>query len=188
MQEIHKIGCVQTALIPRGWIEIPQKPDMLSDNWSRTFKLQANKSIEMSFYYRGMPVDKKSSTRLKEIIESKPARDNDEKLTPPEIKAMEVVMGYMNAGDNQYTNPSTNGREAPVFDLTHALTRHVNGKTVLFVQGAFKNGKHYAGIFYSADSSGQVIEEFMIHTPNKHLLNEHLEYFEIVLGSINWTR
>ena len=186
MKEINKIGCVSSATIPKGWVELPRQPDLLSDNWVRTFKFEANKSIEMSFYYRGMPVDKESARYLKNLLEAKPATTGDEKLSPLEIKTMEVVMGYMNAGDNQYTNPSVNGREAPVFDLTHALTRHINGKTVLYVQGSFKNGKNYAGIFYIADSTGQVIEEFMIHAPNKHILKEQLEAFEKVLDSLRW--
>ena len=177
----------QSISISDGWFELPQQPDPMAEGWRRTFILTGDSDVTMAFSYRGNPVDKSSAEALREILTAKPAAIGDEKLTPQEIILLRDVMDYETAGNNQYTNSAKPGAPGgPVFDLIETSTRRVVSRTVLYIRGSLRSGRQYAGIFYDADSSGQVIEEFVIHAPSKKELKEHIGKFETALSTIAW--
>ncbi|MBX9695375.1 MAG: hypothetical protein K2Z81_23525 [Cyanobacteria bacterium] len=196
MPEVTNVGVVEKATIPNGWFELPRPLDPFADGWNRSFTLHSNPRVEMSFRYRGIALDRESAREFKEVLETKRADKDDEKLTPREIRNLQVVMGYETAGDNQYTflASSLSSRSAahlssvrqPVFDLHSAVTHRIKNKTVLFVEGQFRSGNFYAGIFYGTGSGCEFVEEFMIHAPTQELFKKFSTQFHDVLKSFVW--
>ncbi|MDZ4837443.1 MAG: hypothetical protein SGJ27_26960 [Candidatus Melainabacteria bacterium] len=185
--EVEDIGCVKFARFPDRWLALPQKPDPLTDHWTRVFARADNFKIEISFYYRGMPIDDDTAKRFNDLVTSRTVGAVPEKLSPIEIKDLQIAMGYNHAGDNQYTNSNMPGAaNGPIFDLAEVSAKRVAGRTVLYARGDFNSGTHYAGIFYPSDSTGRVIEEFMLQAPDKVLLKQHLPAFESIIETFVW--
>ncbi len=185
--EVEDIGCVKFARFPDRWLALPQKPDPLADHWTRVFALADNFKVELSFYYRGKPIDDQTASQFADLVSHRSVGNVAEKLTPLEIKNLQIAMGFNHAGDNQYTNSNMAGTtNGPIFDLAEVAAKTVSGRTVLYARGDFNSGTHYAGIFYPSDSSGRVIEEFMLQAPDKVLLKQHLPAFESILKTFVW--
>lgn len=187
MIQLSEIGGVQSISISDGWFELPQQPDPMTEGWRRTFILTGDADVIMAFSYRGNPVDKPSAEAFREILTAKPAANGDQKLTPQEIIRLRDVMDSETAGNNQFTNSGKPGTQGgPVFDLIETSTRRVVSRAVLYIRGSYRDGRQYAGIFYDADPSGQMIEEIMMHAPSKKELKEHISKFEAALTTIAW--
>ncbi len=194
MPEVTNLGVIKKATIPNGWFELPRALDPFEDGWTRTFMLQSNPKVEMTFSNRGNFLDRESARAFKEVLETKSG--NAHKLTPREIRDLQVVMGYETAGDNQYTflASSLSSRSAahlssvrqPVFDLHFAEIRSIKGRTVLFVEGKFQSGNLFAGIFYCSGAAFDVVEEFMIHAPDQELFKKFSKQFHDVLKTVVW--
>jgi hypothetical protein len=185
--EVEDIGGVKFAKFPHGWLALPQKLDPLAENWHRVFARAENLRIELTFFYRGFAIDDQSAKTFQDVISNKKVGAVAEKLTPLEIKGLSISMGYNHAGDNQYSNSAMPGNTGgPIFDLAEAAAKPVGGRNVLYARGDFNSGTHYAGIFYPTDSTGRVIEEFMLQAPDKVLLKQHLPAFESILKTFIW--
>lgn len=191
MKEFILPGAVKKASLPNGWVLLPSEPDTgdFGERWERIFISLFDEGVEIRFFYRGQPVDPESANFFKRLMVDKPALNGPEKLTPQEIVGLQTVMGLNNAGNNQYTNPQlASSADGPAFDLSEAATRHFSGRTILFIKGKFKSGFHYAGIFYNADESGQMIEEALIQANSSKKLNKYMGEFEQTLANLEWSQ
>ncbi len=190
MKELENIGSIAKTSMADGWVEMPREPDVFTDTWSRSFTLAFDPSVELLFFSRGLPVDPDSAAFFKEVTSLKPAHGADDKLTPQEIIRLQVIMGFENAGNNQYTNTKPLGDpDGPAFELKEAACRRIGDHTVLYVRGKFVHGKHYAGILYNAaERSGLVFEEVMIQASSSRKLQDNMYHFEHVINNIDWLK
>ncbi|MBY0548181.1 MAG: hypothetical protein K2W95_12880 [Candidatus Obscuribacterales bacterium] len=188
MQELENIGSIKRTTLNDGWIEHPRQPDEFSDSWSRTFTLAFDPSVELIFFCRGTSVDVESAAYYRQLGSEKPALSGDEKLTPQEIIRLQMVLGYSNAGNNQYTNPKQAGEPGgPAFDLKEAFCRRVDSRMVLFVRGKFVQGKYYAGILFLAEETfGRVVEEIVLQATSNRKLQDNLYHLDHAANSIKW--
>lgn len=188
MKELEKIGSIAKTSMADGWVEMPREPDIFSDSWSRSFTLAFDPAVELVFFSRGLPVDPDSAAFFKQLTDDRPGHTSDDKLAPQEIVRLQVIMGFENAGNNQYTNAKPLGEpDGPVFELKEAACRRIGDRTVLVVRGKFVHGKHYAGIFFNAaEKSGLVFEEVMIQAPSSRKLQENMYHFDHVINNITW--
>lgn len=196
MPVVNNIGMVNQATIPTGWFELPRQPSPFEESWTRSFTLNSNPQVELTFRFRGNEIDKTSATTFKELLQARFDSNDQTPLTPTEIRELQVVMGYETAGDNQYTflaSPLSSRSSAhlasvrqPVFDLTCAFIRQVNHRAVLFVDGKFKSGNLYCGAFYVSSHNDRIVEEFMLHAPSQQLFKLALKHFDSVLNSFVW--
>ena len=188
MKELENIGAIKKTSLLDGWVEFPRQPDEFADSWSRSLTLAFDQSIELVFFCRGIPVDPDSAAFYRQLVTEKPALTGDEKLTPQEIIRLQVILGYNNAGNNQYTNAKPLGDPAgPAFELKEAACRRVKERTVVYVRGKFVHGKHYAGIFFNAQAHNNLLfEEVIMQASSSRKLQDSLYHFEHVTNNINW--
>lgn len=188
MKELENIGSIKRATLNEGWTEFPREPDEFSDSWSRTFTMAIDPTVELIFFCRGTSVDADTADYYRWLTGEKPAFNGDEKLTPQEIIRLQLVMGYSNAGNNQYTNPKQFGEPGgPAFDLKEAYCKRIDSRTVLLIRGKFASGKHHAGILFLAEETmGRVPEEIILQTTSSRKLQDNLYHLEHVANSIKW--
>lgn len=187
MREILNAGAIQRTSLPEGWFEKVNKPDPLSQGWTKSFSLSFDPSVEIVLFSRGESLDQDSANYFKNLLAQKPAAAGDEKLSPQELVQLQSVLGFNSTGDNQYTNPNSSASGfGPAFEIKEACTRTLNKRTVLFIKGVFSHGKHYAGIFYPADSTGKLIEEAMLQAPSSRKLKDNFYHFQHLSDHIEW--
>lgn len=76
--------------------------------------------------------------------------------------------------------------EESEFQIEKAETRDLNGKTILWVEGRWKDAPYRnATIFVNADGSGRVVQEVSCFAAEQEY-QEYAPVFEHILGSLEW--
>ncbi len=187
MREILNAGAIKRSSLSEDWMEKLNEPDPFFEGWQKSYALTLDPSVEIVLFYRGTPIDKSYAEYFQNLLRIKAAQTVEEKLSPLELVQLQVLMGFESTGNNQYTNPNrAESGYAPAFDLKEAFTRRIKNKTVLYVSGTFSHGKCYAGLFYSADPAGIIIEESMMQAPSTIKYNENFHHFQNLMDHIEW--
>lgn len=179
---INNIGAIASLELPSGWEERSAQPQGLGSRWERRYAPRGFDEVELVFSYRGVPIDEASRKVFAYILSQAPREVSRE-----EILALRTVMGVATVGDNQMTNPNQPGTlEGPAFVLDAASTLKVNNKSVLCVDGSFRNGAIFAGIFYPAGTAGMIVEEMFLQSRTEEEHRKYLPVFFNCIKSIAW--
>lgn len=151
--------------------------------WERLYKPNVSPSVELIISYRGVPLDEAS----RKVVSFLFKQGEKDALSEEEILALRTVMGVATNGDNQITNKhDPNSIDGPVFSIQDLSVRSVSGKMVLKVEGRFKNGRFYTGMFYQAGSEGKVVEEFYLQSPSVEDFDKYHSVFQEIVSTIVW--
>ncbi len=189
--EVSQDGAIKSFTLPSGWSAGDNASGGIGQRHIERFNPPLDKSVEISVYYRGLPISDPGAGAFQDILKAKPAAQRPEMLTADEVRKLQEAMGTMTIGDNQYTNPSTNPRYAPVFHVNAAYTTRLNGKTVLGVEGSFvdETGKRindYTGYFIDRDGNGKNIQEIFYQAPPDKYPRYLLKFKDSLKNNLEW--
>lgn len=183
--EYGNIGAISKVEIPQAWSDKHSSSSArIGLAWERRFTSGGLERVEITFRYRGVPIDEASRKVFNFLL----AQGKLESLDREQILALHTVLGVATIGDNQYTNHSEPGSlEGPRFEVQSASVEQISGKNVLRVTGEFVNSLYYDGVFYPAGVGGRVVEELFLQAPTvvKELGQIKADY-QSVLDSISW--
>lgn len=181
-------GPIKALDIPTGWNRTTEFTDPVGSVIK--FSPGLGKSSLNSLEHQ-QPISQKAQEAFSKLLEDNANLAKPKMLTPDQIRSISEVLGDRHMGDNQYTNkapyPSPN---SPLFKLTNAQLKSVNGHTVLEVEGSFmdQNGKpteFYQGILSPSKNSGK-INEFFLAAPDRDELIQHDHAYRKAVRSIEW--
>jgi hypothetical protein len=190
--EIHDFGSIRKIVAPPGWKKIVDKPTSIGTRVGELFHPVEDVDVNISAFYRGMPVDDKSAQALAGMVLAHMPAGQSRSLSEDEIKSLATVMGFSTVGDNQYTNTSPKGsRDFPAFHLTSAAIVSLNGRTVLKCRGNFQNekavpGTDYEGYFFASKGSPSQIEELFFQAPTRGKFLRYQADWEKCLKTLEW--
>ncbi len=182
--KLENVGTIREFSLPDDWYEQTDKVGSVSGlRWERLFVPAARDGAELFVSYRGVPLDEGSRKVFTFMLK----QGERGALPVEEILALHTVLGVATTGDNQYTNKNpADSIDGPTFNLLTARLVTVGGKVVLRVDGKFKNGRFYSGIYYPAGAEGRIVEELFLQTRNMDAYQKYNAQFETVLNSIAW--
>lgn len=181
-------GPIERITFPAGWCQYATAYSGVGLRRCETFGPAENKTASISVFYSGLPVSERGAHAFSGVLAAKPAINCVEEVGPRQIRLLSEAMGKWHVGSNQHTNVLKNRK--PAFYMSGAFTRRVNNKTVLAVEGMFvdESGnsiESFSGVFASADSEPQRIEQvFLLTAPGQ--LHKYSKEFQQTLDSIRW--
>lgn len=180
--KIENVGTIREFTLPANWQERSGGSGM-GVRWEKMYQPNAAPSVELIISYRGVPLDEAS----RKVISFLFKQGEKDSLSEEEILALRTVMGVATAGDNQITNKlDPDSIDGPVFSIQDLKVSSVGGKMVLKVEGKFKNGRLYTGMFYQAGSEGKMIEEFYLQARTLEDFDKYHQVFDEIISSIKW--
>ncbi|MBA4026662.1 MAG: hypothetical protein C0473_00320 [Cyanobacteria bacterium DS3.002] len=150
---------------PAGWLKSKPHPSQADNSSLESFSPPGNPDVTLNRYYRGHELNDQSAAAFRNILEKKPATNQEQLLSPSEIKALSQVFGQSSVGDNQYSNSTKSGTSAsPAFELDVAYTKQIKGKPGVVVEGRFVDAdgtpqKEFIGAFIDSTGTGKVVQE-----------------------------
>ena len=180
----EKIGAIKEVDLPDNWIanQSATTPNV-GLAWQRVFSPRSDESVQLTFKYRGVPIDEASRKVFNFLL----TQETPGELGKEEILALHTILGVATVGDNQYTNKSEPGSlEGPRFRLDKVFVENISEKQILRVQGEFSNSMKYDGVYFPAGVGGTIIEEVFLQAPNAYKFDAHKSDFQTVLNSISW--
>ena len=187
-------GPISDIDLPSGWRQRESSFGSIGLSSNETFSPPGDNGTTIGIYSNGLRAGSESAKAFLDLLKNKPAEDGPQRLTADEIRSLSEIMGRYQAGDNQYTNSGK--YRPPAFEITSAYTMQLNGKTVLAVEGNFKDGnktdaqgravtRQYKGIFADTDGTGSRVEQVFLSTA-PGTLHQHVREFNETLDSIKW--
>jgi hypothetical protein len=165
--ELLNEGQVKFIAIPHGFVECPQPSREMDVRFLRTFKSSDDERVELAFFYRGAPMNKFIGTDFRNILSSPP-----HELSSEEIESIQLVL--------------RDASEPDWFDLTSARTDVLQGKTVLLIEGTWKNSHLYnLGIFIDVDGTGCTVQEIHYTAP-LDVREKYAAIARAAISSIEW--
>ncbi len=179
---LENIGAISRIDLAGNWHEKTEGGGKIGLRWERIFSPNTAPTVELGFSYRGMTLDE-ASRKVFSFLRKQGEKD----LSIEEIMALKTVLGVATTGDNQYTNsnPETS-LDGPLFHLDSIRLSPVANKLVLRVEGRFKNGRFYRGIYYPAGVEGRIVEELFLQSLNPEHFQKYAQAYEDILKSIVW--
>ncbi|MBP9090156.1 hypothetical protein KBI23_03945 [bacterium] len=150
---------------PAGWIKSKTPFSQAGNSSLESFSPPGNPDLTINHYYRGHELNDQAAESFRNILEKKPATNQEQLLSPTEIKALSQVFGQASVGDNQYSNSTKSGTSAaPTFELDVAYTKQIRGMPGVVVEGRFvdANGtpqREFIGAFIDSTGTGKVVQE-----------------------------
>ncbi|GEM_PF-916681 len=180
--KIENIGAISSFTLPANWQERSGGSGM-GVRWEKLYQPNVAPSVELIISYRGVPLDE-ASRKVITFLFKQGVKD---RLSEEEILALRTVMGVATNGDNQITNKNDpDSLDGPVFSIQELSVRSIVGKMVLWVEGRFKNGKLYVGMFYQAGSEGKMVEEFYLQSSSLEHFDKYHPSFNEIVETITW--
>lgn len=167
---INNHGQIKSMSMPSGWTEQSSTSSSGGGIGSRSFRVfnpQDNKDVEITLFYRGLPISEDAGNNFKKILHE-PAH----KLSKEELEQLDDVLSELG-------NPA-------VVDLFSVATEDLNGKRVLRIAGEYKKKQNrFDEIFIDADGSGRAIQEIYYLAPKDVYQRYEKQAFQ-AFTSINW--
>jgi hypothetical protein len=183
-------GPIADITLPSGWTQGEQSYGAIGQSSNEVFSPAGDATTKLGIFYGGLPVGEDAARAFRDVLAQKPANDGAQPLSPDEIRSLSQVMGRYQAGDNQYTNSGQ--YRAPAFDMRNAITMQVNGRTVVAVEGSFRDARgnalrDFVGIFADSDGSGQRVEQVFMSTAPGQMANRSKDFIDTI-NSIVWKK
>jgi hypothetical protein len=161
---------IDALTIPRAWQKEVNEPSFGEVAKSLSFFPPDGEGTALALYDRGFPIASSEAQRFQSILDKEP-----HVLSPAEISTLNAqVLGTV--GDRS------------AFQINKAETKVVNGKTVLAVDGEWKEGgKKFHGLFVPKDESAREIQEVYFEGQEPHY-SKFLPDARQSMQSIKWNR
>jgi hypothetical protein len=159
---------IDALLVPNEWKKEVNEPKFGEVAKRLSFFPPDGHGTELSLYDRGYPIANSEAQQFQAILNKAP-----HKLDPAEIAMLDSqVLG--NIGDRS------------AFQINFAETLTVKGKTVLAVDGEWKEGgKKFHGLFVPKDTGAREIQEVYFEGQEPHF-SKHLPDARQAMASIEW--
>jgi hypothetical protein len=165
--ELLNEGQVKFIAIPQGFVECPEPARDVDVRFLRRFQSADNDKVELAFFYRGAPMNKVIGADFRGILSAPP-----HELSAEEVESIQLVL--------------RDASEPDWFDLSSARTDLLQGKTVLLIEGTWKNSHLYnLGIFIDVDGSGCIVQEIHYTAP-LDVREKYAEIAKAAISSIEW--
>lgn len=158
-------GQIASMPVPSGW-ELRTGYTLPAGAGLTEYHPHINDDIRLNSFYRGYRIDEESAQKFKECLAQPP-----HELQQSEIQGLRAVL-------------DTKGYD---FDLRSAKTVDLNGKKILWVEGAWQDAEHTNAqtIYVDSDGTGSAVQEISYSAPAKDY-NTYLEEARKSLTSIQW--
>lgn len=190
--EITNFGSLKKIVGPPTWKKIVERPTGVGTRVGELLHPPEDVNVNINAFYRGLPVDETVANMFSLMLSAHIGNNESRNLSPDEIKALRMVMGFSTIGDNQYTNSAQKGqRNYPVFNLTAAALVNLNGRTVLKCRGNFQNdngvpGTDYEGFFFPSRNTPTQIEQLFFQVPTRGKFLRFAGDWEKALRTVEW--
>jgi hypothetical protein len=165
--ELLNEGQVKFIAIPQGFIECPEPARDVDVRFLRRFQSEDNDKVELAFFYRGAPLNKVIGADFRSILSSPPHG-----LSAEELESIQLVL--------------RDASEPEWFEMSSARTDVIQGKTVLLIEGTWKNSQLYnLGIFIDVDGTGCIVQEIHYTAPID-AREQYAAIAEAAISSIEW--
>lgn len=183
-------GPIADITLPAGWAQSEHSFGAIGQSSNEVFSPAGDATTKLGIFYGGLPVGEDAARAFRDVLAKKPANDGVQPLSADEIRALSQVMGRYQAGDNQFTNSGQ--YRAPAFDLRNAITMQVNGRTVVAVEGSFRDARgnamrDFVGIFADSDGTGQRVEQVFMSTAPGQMANRSKDFIDTI-DSVVWKK
>ncbi len=175
MQQIKKTGTQKDKIsmlnqgqivrldMPAGWVQSPEKHTLPATANFVEFHNEKTPEAKVCTYFRGHRISPSAGKTFKSLVKAAPHKLSQEEF----LQLGEVVRDKAKDKD---------------FELKKSETINLNGKTVLLVEGTYREIKQSAhAIFIDAEGSGEVVQELFYQAPTASYplyLNEVEEAFK----------
>ena len=186
MSENHKVteeGSIKRLSMPKHWQQaMPDFSDdraMIGAPMLTEYNPAGDRATKMCYWNRSFGGTKESAEtamNFNRVLSQEPHH-----LSQQELKSLQNIIG-----NGVYANTDS-------FDIVHAETKKIHGRTVLAVESAYKDspsqpqGRRSYGVFIDADGSGRYIEQVYFAAPERAYqanLNEAVD----CINSIRWRK
>lgn len=161
---------IETLLVPNEWKKEVNESNFGEVAKSLSFFPPDGHGAALALYDRGYPIANSEAQQFQSLLGRPP-----HKLNPAEVATLNTqVLG--NVGDRS------------AFHINIAETKIVNGKTVLAVEGEWKEGgKKFHGMYLPKEGSAREIQEVYFEGQEPHF-SKHLPNAMDAMSSIEWKR
>lgn len=208
-EKFENLGVIKSIDLPGG---------LLKSNESQPFlgtltKFYAPRGTDTEFgflQHTGRQVDQASADTFHKMLKDHPNLTAplyiyNEASGPPTqqqrdfMAKLSTVLGATTLGDNQLTST---GSRTPAFHLESARLETINGKTVLAVDGWYRqkddqgnwktepdgtpSKRRYSGIFIDGDGAGKAAQELYLLSGQEAQFNKYNQQYKKSLQSIKW--
>jgi len=163
-------GQVDSMVFPLGWVAgEPAENPGIGSRWFREVYREDSPETSICFFYRGLPVADGPAEAFRSVL-SRPAHS----LSEDELKSLTRIL--------EHKTPL----ESDLFKLTSARTEDWNGKTVMIVEGEYKESDdRIFEIYVDADGSGRFVQEIFYQAPSEQFL-KFADEAQSALLSVKW--
>ncbi|MFA7339942.1 MAG: hypothetical protein WC028_24405 [Candidatus Obscuribacterales bacterium] len=186
MSDNHKVteeGSIRRLEMPKHWQQA--MPDMSNDKamigapMMTEYNPSGDPATKMCYWNRAFGGAKESpdtAIAFNRVLSREPHQLNQQELT-----SLEHIIG-----NGVYANTDA-------FEILHAETRKIHGRTVLAVESAYKDnqsqpqGRHSYGVFINSDGTGRYIEQVYFTAPQE-AYRANLKEAVDCINSIKWRR
>ncbi|CAN5575910.1 hypothetical protein BH11CYA1_BH11CYA1_21030 [soil metagenome] len=186
MNENHKVteeGSIRRLAMPKHWQQA--MPD-ISDNKSMIgapmlteYNPEGDRATKMCYWNRAFGGTKESTetaANFTRVLSQEPHHLNQQ-----ELKSLQNLIG-----NGVYANTDS-------YEVLHAETKKIHGRTVLAVESAYKEnpsqpqGRRSYGVFINSDGSGRYVEQVYFAAPER-TYNSNLKEAVDCINSIKWRK
>ena len=167
MNEINNLGQIARMQMPATWKESAKEESKVAGSSYREFTADGKPDSKFCFFYRGRRMSEASSKAFHDLL-SKPAHV----LSSAELKSIGEVLDAK--------------ADASVFNTLSARTEDLNGKSVLIVEGRYREKQvdTYA-VFVDSDGTGSAVQEMFYQAPKADFMARLKEAKES-LKTVRW--
>jgi len=198
--KIENYRYIKSFQLPNGWRE--EKPVTgIATSIVRSFSPPGNTAVKLEFFYRGLPLDEKSSKSFRGALKLAPRlmfdNSSTNKLESSDARLicdLEGVLG--NVGNNQISNTET-GFSGPSFSLDRLDALIWNNRPLLAARGWFidpesaERRSAFCGFFIDANPNEKncSVEEIYLEAEAEaeDLYLQYMPELEKCLHSIEWS-
>jgi hypothetical protein len=162
-------GQVKLLVLPSHWREVEEIPEgpVMHGPETRTFLLDTHPGVRLCFYFRGCPLPVPDAKAFHALLRL-PAHE----LSADELEAVSMVI--REASEPEY------------FELELLRTQKLKGKTILVMEGLWKEHKLCdLGLYIDADGTGAIVQELHYLAPPESYENYRSLVLEL-LSCIEW--
>jgi hypothetical protein len=164
--KIRNHGQIDSLEVPEHWEEAALSREPLDTHSVRMFHPADDEKVQLRLIYRGRPESEEDGRRFAYCLDLPPHA-----LSGAELD--DLVSVFREQGELE-------------FQISAAQTMILNGRTVLWVEGSWRDDVYWCGTVYiDADGTGRVVQEVTCFAPIGSLDSQR-ETFKRIFESIVW--
>jgi len=163
-------GQIDSMIFPVGWVAgEPAENPGIGSRWFREVYREDSPETSICFFYRGLPVADGPAAAFKGVLARPPHALSDD-----ELQSLSRILEHKTPLNSE------------LFEMTSARTEDWNGKTVMVIEGQYKESDdRIFEIYVDADGSGRFVQEIFYQAPDEQF-SQHAEDARSALQSVKW--